>query len=115
MISLNRSPGHTVNEFYSFIINFEKPLADISSCNLHYVMVASDFNAKSTNWSINDTTTSEKAQLDSFMSLYGLKQLITELTHILENSFSCIDLFFTKHSDGLMEHIQPYIPGLIIK
>ena len=44
-----------------------------------------DFNAKSSNWSSNDTTTAEGAQLDYLTPLYGMKQVITEPKHILEN------------------------------
>ena len=49
-----------------------------------FVLMIGDFNAKSCNWSINDTTTPEGAQLDSITSLYGMKQLIPEPTHILQ-------------------------------
>ena len=62
-----------------------------------------DFNAKSCNWSINDTTTPEGAQLDSITSLYGMKQLISEPTHILQQSSSCIDLIFTSQSNIVMD------------
>ena len=55
-----------------------------------------DFNAKICNWSINDTATPEGAQLDSITSLYRMKQLISESTHILQQSSSCIDLIFTN-------------------
>ena len=53
-----------------------------------------DFNAKSSNWSSNDTMTAEGAQLDYLTYLYGMKQVITETTLILKNSSSCIDLIF---------------------
>ena len=55
-----------------------------------------DFNGKSSNWSINDTTTPEGAQLDSITPLYVIKQLISGPTHILQQSSSCIDLIFTN-------------------
>ena len=61
------------------------------------------FNAKSCNWSINDTTTPEGAQLDSITSLYGMKQLISEPTHILQQSSSCIDLIFTNQPNIVMD------------
>ena len=54
------------------------------------------FNAKSCHWSINDITFPEGAQLDSITSLYGMKQLISEPSHILQQSSSCIDLIFTN-------------------
>ena len=55
-----------------------------------------DFNAKSSDWSSNDTTTTEGGQLDYLTSLYGMKQVITEPTHILENSPGCTDLIFSN-------------------
>ena len=55
-----------------------------------------DFNAKSSNWSSNDTITVKGAQLDYITSLHGMKQVINKPTHILENSSSCIDLNFSN-------------------
>ena len=49
------------------------------------------FNAKSSNWLSNDTTTVEGDQLGYLTSLYGMKQVLTEPTYILENSSSCLD------------------------
>ena len=37
------------------------------------------------------------------MTLYGLNQLITEPTHILEHSSSCIDLIFTKQPNFIRD------------
>ena len=54
--------------------------------------MSGDFNAKLSNWSSNDTTTTECAQLNYLTSLYGMKQFITEPTYILEKSSSSIDL-----------------------
>ena len=62
-----------------------------------------DFNTKLSNWSCNDTTTAEGAQLDYLTSLYGMKQVITEPTHILENSSSCIDLIFSNQPNLIMD------------
>ena len=62
-----------------------------------------DFNAKSSNLSSNDTTTAEGVQLDYLTSLYGMKQVITEPTHILENSSSCIDLIFSNQPNLIMD------------
>ena len=45
--------------------------------------------------SSNDTATAEGAQLVYLTSLHGMKQVITEATHILKNSCSCIDLIFS--------------------
>lgn len=58
----------------------------------HFFLITGDFNAISTNYFINDAKTSEGAQWDSLMTLFGLKQLTTEPIHILDNSCSYIDL-----------------------
>ena len=39
--------------------------------------------------------TSEGSPIDYLTTSYGFLQLISELTHILKNSSSCIDLIFT--------------------
>ena len=71
--------------------------------NPHFLLLIGDFNAKSSNWSSNDTTTAEDAQLDYFTSLYGMKKVITEPTHILESSASWIDLIFTNQPNIVMD------------
>ena len=62
-----------------------------------------DFNAKSCNWSINNTTIPDGAKLDSITSLYGMKQLISKPTHILNHTSSCIGLIFTNHPNIVMD------------
>ena len=91
-----RSPNQTSNDFNSFTTNLEKLVINLSSTNMHFILMIGDFNAKSRNWSSNDTTTAGGAQLDYLTSLYGTKQYVTEPTHILENSSSCIDLIFSN-------------------
>ena len=86
----------TSNDFSSLTINLEKLVINVSSTNPHFILMIGDFNAKLSNWSSNDTTTIEGAQLDYLTSLYYMKQVITEPTHILENSSSCIDLIFSN-------------------
>ena len=103
VVSLYRSPGQTQDEFYSFINNLKKLIIDIYSRKANFVLMMGDFNAKSCNWSIDDTTTLEGAQLDSITSLNGIKQLVSEPTHILQQSSSCIDLIFTNQPNIVMD------------
>ena len=42
-------------------------------------------------------------KLDYLTSLYGMKQVITKPTHILESSSSCIDFIFTNQPNIVME------------
>ena len=71
VLSLYRSPSQTPSEFDSFINNLEKLIIDIYSRKADFAVMIGDFNAKSCNWSINDTTNPEGAQLDSMTSLHG--------------------------------------------
>ena len=82
VFSLHRSSSQISDEFDSFINHLEKILADISSSNPHFALIMGDFNLKSSNSWSNDTTIAEDAQLDHLKSLYGMKQVITEPTHI---------------------------------
>ena len=98
-----RSPNQTSDHFNSFTTNLEKLVVNISSTNPHFILMTGDFNAKSSNWSSNDTTTAEGAQLDYLTSLYGMKEVITEPTHILESSSSYIDLIFSNQPNLIIE------------
>ena len=53
-------------------------------------------------WFLNDQSSSEGTQLESLTSLYGMKQLIAEPTHVLENSTSCKDLVFANQPNLIM-------------
>ena len=67
------------------------------------MLLLGDFNAKSKTWLINDQSSSEGTQLESLSSLYGMKQLIADSTHVLGNSSSCIDLIFTNQPNLIMD------------
>ena len=94
--SLCRSPSQTSAEFEAFLANLEKPISDISSDCSDFVLLIGDFNVKFRNWSNHDTTTTEGSQLDSLLTSFSMKQLITEPAHTLENTSSCIDLICTN-------------------
>ena len=103
VVSMYRSPSQTSDDLNSFTTNLEKLVVNISSTNPRFILMIGDFNTKSSNWSSNETTTAEGAQLDYLTSLYGMKQIITEATHILENSFSFIDLIFSNQPNLIMD------------
>ena len=93
---MHRSPSQTADEFDLFMLNLEKLLVDRSNRKTHFVLITSDFTAKSRNWSTNDTTTAEGGHLKSLVTLQYLNQLIIEPTHILEHYSTCINLIFTN-------------------
>ena len=84
------------------IINLEKVLINITSSDPHLVILLGDFNAKSKSWSVNDTTSEEGTILENLTSLYGMKQLISDPTHILESA----------KWRALLAHM-PYVPKYI--
>ena len=97
------SSMHTFDDFNSLKNNLEKRVANTSSSNPHFILMIGDSNAKSSNWSYNDTITAEGAQLDHLTLLYGMKQVITDPTHILDNPSSCIDLIFFNQPNLIMD------------
>ena len=105
--SLYRSPSQSPEEFEHFLENFEHNLQRITDLNPFLVTVLGDFNAKSSNWWCGDKTSHEGLQIDSLASFYGLYQLISQPTHVLENSSSCIDLIFTSQPN-LVTHSGVY-------
>ena len=54
-----------------------------------------DFNAKFKDYCSIDITSFEGSGLDFLTSQIRLSQIIKELTYLLDNSSSCIDLIFT--------------------
>ena len=54
-------------------------------------------------WCSSDITRFEGSELDFLTSQLGLSQIIKELTHILDNSRSCIDLVFTSQPNMVID------------
>ena len=94
--TLYRSPSQSREEFEKFLRNFEVLIKAISNQKDAISIIMGDFNARSSNWCKYDISNNEGVQIDSVTSTHGLEQLISELTHILSNSSSCIDLIFTN-------------------
>ena len=78
-------------------------IGDIIAKNALLVLIADNFNVRSTNWWKNDLSTFEGTQVDSLTTSYSLSQIISDPTHILPNSSSCIDLIFTNQPNMVTE------------
>ena len=98
-----RSPSPTQDEFDIFLINFEQLISDIITKNPLFVLITGDFNVRSSNWWKNVLSTSEGTKVDSLTTSYVLNQIISDPTHILPNSSSCIDLIFTNQPNLVTE------------
>ena len=90
-----RSPSQTTTQFDDFLSNFKKLFDDVQILQPAFTVILGDFSARSKSWWSGDSTTMEGTRLDSLVSTHGFHQLISESTHILRNSLSCIDLIFT--------------------
>ena len=72
-----------------------KLFGDVQIFQTAFRVILGDFNVWSKPWWSGDSTTIEGTRLDPLVSTLGFHQLISEPTHILQNSRSYIDLIFT--------------------
>ena len=102
-IHLYRIPSRFQDEFHDFLTNLEMSLDDYIDTNNFLATVIGDFIARSNKWSEGDRSTIKGSKIDFPASQFGLSQIITEPTHILENSSSYIDLIFTTQPNMVLE------------
>ena len=102
LVSLYRSPSQTKHEFENIIKNVEINLEHIANKS---PFLLGDFNAKMQGRYQTDVTTFEGCKIEIATSQFGLSQIIKQLTHILGNSASSIDLIFIS---------QRYISTLVM-
>ena len=63
-----------------------------------FTIILGNSNARYSSWWKNDKTTVDGARLEVLTSLHGFYQHISEPTHLLSTSASCIDFIFTDQS-----------------
>ena len=54
-------------------------------------------------WWTRDKTTIEGTQLECLSSVYGFHQLLSQPTHLLPQTSSCIDLIFTDQPNLIVD------------
>ena len=96
-------PSQTASEFANCLENFEKFLYQIQQFRSSFLFILGDFNAKSKSSWNEDITSNEGSQIDSLATTYGLQQLISDPTHILPKSSTCIDLIFTDQPNLVVD------------
>ena len=123
--SLYRSPSQSQEEFYDFLFLLDQLLSDMVSQNPIFLLVTGDFNARNSSWWKNNCVTREGNKIKSLTCAYGLSQLISDSTHILQNSSSCINVIFTNQLNLVIDfgvhlslhpncHIRLYFQKLVI-
>ena len=100
---LYRPPSQNNTVFNDFLSNFEKLLQELSALNPDFSIILGDFNARSKSRCKSYINTIEGTKIDSVTTSYGLQQLITQPTHLLANSSSCIDLIFTDQPSLIVD------------
>ena len=98
-----RSPSQGPEEFDSFTRNFELMISKMHAENPFCVIITGDFNCRSTQWWEYDNENNEGRLLESISSDNGLQQLISEPTHLMGDSKSCIDLIFSDQPNLIVE------------
>ena len=78
-------------------------LSKMSAENPYSVVITGDFNCRSSQWWENDIDNEEGKIFEPFTSDLGMHQLISEPTHIMGDSKSCIDVIFTDQPNLLVE------------
>ena len=93
--TIYRSPSPSTTELVDFMENFELMLSKMAAENPYCVIITGDFNARSPQWWENDLENDAGKSLEPFIADLGLQQLISEPTHFMGDSRSCIDLILT--------------------
>ena len=102
-IYLYRSPSQFKDEFESFADNLELNLDPVVHRNPYFIVVLGDFNAQTKGWYPLGKATYEGTRIDGITSQFGLQQLIHELTHIIGERSSCLDLIFASQPNLVLE------------
>ena len=98
-----RSPSQNHSEFENFMMNFELLLSKMHAENPFSVIITGDFNCRSSQWWENDIENNEGKLFEIMTSDLGLHQLISEPTHLMGESKSCIDLIFSDQPNLIIE------------
>ena len=77
-------------------------LSSVLFSKCQFTVILADFNARPSAWSSNYITNINCTLIDSLTTTHGFKQLISDATHILPQSTSCIDLIFTDQPNYII-------------
>ena len=98
-----RSPSQSTSEFESFLSGLEDLLNNTLCSKSQFTTTLGDLNARSPAWWSKDITTLYGTITDSLTTLHGFKQIISDPTHILAQSSSCIDLILTDQPNYVID------------
>ena len=90
-----RSQNQNNNKFESFWYELDEILSKTFLTNSLFTTILGDFNARSWSWWKEEKITDEGTHLQSITSLHNFYQFMSDFTHLLSYSNSCIELIFT--------------------
>ena len=70
------SPSQSCNEFEDFLFNIEKFKNQIKQSKPSFTIILGDFNARSSDWWADDTTSPEDTHINSLISMYCFEKLL---------------------------------------
>ena len=91
------------SKFESFFSGFKDMLSSILFSKSQFTVILGDFNARSATWWPNDITNINGTIIIFLTRTHGFKLLISDATHILSQSMSCIDLIFTDQLNYIID------------
>ena len=103
VVVVYRSPSQSTSEFESFLSGLEDWPSNALCSKSQFTIVLGDVNARSPAWCSENITTLHGTQIDSLTTTHGFKQIVSDPTHILPQSSSCIDLIFTDRPNYVID------------
>ena len=93
---LYRSPNQNHEELDNFSSNLDLLFSSINDNHPTCSILIGDFNAESPKWCNGDKSNSAGIERDNITTSAGYSRLINELTHLVNKTFSSIDLIFSS-------------------
>ena len=101
---LYRSPNQNQEQSQAFTDGFQLMISQIAAENPYCVIITGDFNRRSHQWWGSDTENEDGRIFEPLASDLGFWQLISEPTHLMGQSKSCLDLIFTGQPNLFLEN-----------
>ena len=105
LIQLYRSPSQKQDEFQAFKSNPEMNLDSLSTSYPFLTVLIRDFNARTSNWYLNNKTSFGGSQIEFFCLSICFVPSNQETSYILDNLKPYKDLMFTSQPNMTMDYV----------
>lgn len=97
IVTLYWSPSQTDDECDGFLRSLESVINSSNNFFSYFLLITGHFYARSSSWWEIDINNFEGISFENLTLSNTLKQLISQITHLLPDSSSCIGLIFTYY------------------